>query len=158
MGALKVWDGTQWQFVTAPAPVWIIREAPAQSIADSGVIILTYNIDTTDGVTNWSLTTSELTIPVAGLYHIACGVSWASAAAPTRRMAEVQVVRAGAVFDRPVRSEVWAGTGTPSNSAAGDTSLLAGDVVRLGVYQNSGAALSTSAASIRNFLSVRKVG
>lgn len=133
---------------------YIIRIATANQNINNAALTQVA-LDTTEASEGvWSPDAAgNVTVPETGLYHVTGHVQWNSSTVGSRRDLEIRV------NGNPVgvRQEFWSGgSGSPSNVAASDIFLTAGDLVSLYVYQNCGAVLALTTATPQR-LTVRRV-
>jgi hypothetical protein len=124
-------------------PCAIVRRVATQSITNNTFSDVSFDTEVVDNDTLVDLVGQPTRVTIAhdGYYSIQFGVKWASNATGVR----VQAVSINATVQDDMAFEIPAFTGNPRHSGAGGASLVTGDIVRLNVFQNSGAGLNVQA-------------
>lgn len=129
---------------TDTVPAFEAKLTADQSIANPNADVMwTGEMYDTANMHNPAVNPDQIVIPTSGLYLITANVSWAAVAGGVRN-AQISVNGGGIEIDA---ADASPGTADATRqSMAGVVRLNAGDIVRLGLYHNSGSAKTINAS------------
>lgn len=124
-------------------PCAIARRVAVFACPTNAFTDIPFDTEDTDNANmiNLGADATKITITQSDIYQISWGVKWASNAASVRAHA----ISINGAADDTMAFEIPAFTGNPRHSGSGLVKLVAGDIVRLNVWQNTGGNLNIQA-------------
>lgn len=113
-------------------------------IANATSSIVVFDSEQYDYGADYNTTNGHYTVPEAGVYHFDATLSWDTGSLGYR-LAEIRRYNSGGTFQELIGQAVVSagdvGTDYTVNAVAGDALCAANDIIRVHVYQTSGASL-----------------
>lgn len=120
-----------------------------QSIPNATYTKVQFATEITDDMNAYNTTTSELTIPQNGFYHLSATVAFFTPVLPDNTPVILQIK----VNDIVYKAFTQRLSGSPSINVNGSFKLNAGEIVKVEIFQNSGSAKNLDRYSDRTYFS-----
>ena len=157
-----VWDAT-WENLTVKAGVSaIVRKTTNTSIPNNSLSLLAFDDEVFDSgnLVNLATDSGIITVPEDGVYLLSCSSDMAAGATvAANSIANLRVTNDTATVIYLLVASPWAGTSANQMSGVGTAYLTAGTKLRMGIFQNTGVAVSSRATvSYSQYFGVTKIG
>ncbi len=153
-----VLQALQAQSLTVPMTHVRATRATAQTINSGADTILIFSTQVFDSLNEYDPATGRTTVASAGYYRVEAAVLFEQFAAAVGNIWQIALYKNGSIVSQGARPVAETTLFSYRHVMIADTILLAaGDIIDVRVFQNTGAARTTFAGAVWNYINVHRI-